>query len=52
MTKEEFLIRKKNMKTYSPGWQGIDDAFEKALSRANPRPFWDNSDFKSDDGRR
>ena len=29
MTKEEFLIRTKEDENYSPGWQAIDDAFEK-----------------------
>lgn len=39
MTKEEFLIRIKEDENYSPGWQAIDDAFEKLYPGKNPEHF-------------
>ena len=36
MTKEEFLIRLNEDEEYSPGWQAIDDAFEKLYPGQNP----------------
>ena len=39
MTKEEFLIRLKEDETYSPGWQAIDDAFEKLYPGQKPDHF-------------
>ena len=39
MTKEEFLIRIKEDENYSPGWQAIDDAFEKLYPGQNPEHF-------------
>ena len=39
MTKEEFLIRLKEDEEYSPGWQAIDDAFEKLYPGQNPDHF-------------
>ena len=39
MTKEEFLIRIKEDENYSPGWQAIDDAFEKLYPKQNPEHF-------------
>ena len=39
MTKEEFLIRLKEDENYSPGWQAIDDAFEKLYPGQNPEHF-------------
>lgn len=39
MTKEEFLIRIKEDENYSPGWQAIDDAFEKLYPGQTPDHF-------------
>lgn len=39
MTKEEFLTRLKEDEEYSPGWQAIDDAFEKLYPGQNPDHF-------------
>ncbi len=39
MTKEEFLIRLKEDENYSPGWQAIDDAFEKLYPGQTPEHF-------------
>lgn len=39
MTKEEFLIRIKEDENYSPGWQAIDDAFEKLYPGQKPDHF-------------
>ena len=39
MTKEEFLIRLNEDEEYSPGWQAIDDAFEKLYPGQNPDHF-------------
>ena len=39
MTKEEFLIRIKEDESYSPGWQAIDDAFEKLHPGQHPEHF-------------
>lgn len=39
MTKEEFLTRIKEDEDYSPGWQAIDDAFEKLYPGQNPDHF-------------
>lgn len=39
MTKEEFLIRLNEDEEYSPGWQAIDDAFEKLYPGHNPDHF-------------
>ena len=39
MTKEEFLIRLKEDEEYSPGWQAIDDAFEKLYPGQNADHF-------------
>lgn len=39
MTKEEFLNRIKEDEEYSPGWQAIDDAFEKLYPGQNPDHF-------------
>ncbi len=39
MTKEEFLIRTKEDENYSPGWQAIDDAFEKFYPGKKPDHF-------------
>lgn len=39
MTKEEFLIRIKEDENYSPGWQAIDNAFEKLYPRQKPDHF-------------
>lgn len=39
MTKEEFLIRIKEDENYSPGWQAIDNAFEKLYPGQKPDHF-------------
>lgn len=39
MTKEEFLARLKEDENYSPGWQAIDDAFEKLYPGQQPEHF-------------
>lgn len=39
MTKEEFLTRINEDEEYSPGWQAIDDAFEKLYPGQNPDHF-------------
>ncbi len=39
MTKEEFLIRIKEDDSYSPGWQAIDDSFEKLYPGQKPDHF-------------
>ena len=39
MTKEEFLRRIKEDESYSPGWQAIDDAFEKLYPGQTPDHF-------------
>ena len=39
MTTEEFLTRLKEDEEYSPGWQAIDDAFEKLYPGQNPDHF-------------
>ena len=39
MTKEEFLKRIKEDEEYSPGWQAIDDAFEKLYPGQKPDHF-------------
>ncbi|MDE5590467.1 MAG: suppressor of fused domain protein [Acetatifactor sp.] len=39
MTKEEFLKRIQEDKEYSPGWQAIDDAFEKLYPGQKPDHF-------------
>ena len=39
MTKEEFLNRLKEDEEYSPGWQAIDDAFEKLYPGQKPDHF-------------
>ena len=39
MTKEEFLTRIKEDENYSPGWQAIDDAFEKLYPGQKPDHF-------------
>ena len=39
MTKEEFLKRIKEDENYSPGWQAIDDAFEKLYPGQKPDHF-------------
>ncbi|WP_283124016.1 suppressor of fused domain protein [Angelakisella massiliensis] len=39
MTKEEFLTRLKEDQNYSPGWQAIDDAFEKLYPGQQPEHF-------------
>ena len=39
MTKEEFLKRIKEDEEYSPGWQAIDDAFEKLYPGQQPDHF-------------
>ncbi|MDE6712879.1 MAG: suppressor of fused domain protein [Lachnospiraceae bacterium] len=39
MTREEFLKRIKEDENYSPGWQAIDDAFEKLYSGQQPDHF-------------
>lgn len=39
MTKEEFLTRIKEDENYSPGWQAIDDAFEKLYPGQTPAHF-------------
>ena len=39
MTKEEFLTRIKEDENYSPGWQTIDDAFEKLYPGQTPAHF-------------
>ena len=39
MTKEEFLIRLNEDEEYSPGWQAINDAFEKLYPGQNPDHF-------------
>lgn len=39
MTKEEFLTRIKEDETYSPGWQAINDAFEKLYPGQEPTHF-------------
>lgn len=39
MTKEEFLKRIQEDESYSPGWQAIDDAFEKLYPGQNPDHF-------------
>ena len=39
MTKEEFLTRIKEDENYSPGWQAIDDAFEKLYPGQKPEHF-------------
>lgn len=39
MTKEEFLIRLNEDEEYSPGWQAIDDAFERLYPGQNPDHF-------------
>lgn len=39
MTKEEFLNRIKEDEEYSPGWQAIDDAFEKLYPEQKPDHF-------------
>ena len=39
MTKEEFLKRLQEDEEYSPGWQAIDDAFEKLYPRQEPDHF-------------
>lgn len=39
MTKEEFLNRIKEDEEYSPGWQAIDDAFEKLYPVQKPDHF-------------
>lgn len=39
MTKEEFLKRIKEDEEYSPGWQAIDDAFEKLYPGQEPDHF-------------
>lgn len=42
LTKEEFLIRIKEDESYSPGWQAIDDAFEKLYPGQTPDHFGTN----------
>ena len=39
MTKKEFLQRIKEDESYSPGWQAIDDAFEKLYPGQQPDHF-------------
>ena len=39
MTKEEFLTRIREEEDYSPGWQAIDDAFEKLYPGQEPKHF-------------
>ena len=39
MTKEEFLKRLKEDDEYSPGWQAINDAFDKLYPGQNPEHF-------------
>ena len=39
MTKEEFLKRLEEDENYSPGWQAIDDAFEKLYPEQEPVHF-------------
>lgn len=39
MTKEEFLSRIREDKNYSPGWEAIDQAFEKLYPGQNPEHF-------------
>ncbi len=39
MTKEEFLIHLEEDEEYSPGWQAIDDAFEKLYPGQIPDHF-------------
>ncbi|MBR4084245.1 MAG: suppressor of fused domain protein [Lachnospiraceae bacterium] len=39
MTKEEFLQRLENDEEYSPGWQAIEDAFEKLYPGQEPKHF-------------
>ncbi len=39
MTKEEFLKRIQEDENYSPGWQAIDDAFEKLYPEQEPDHF-------------
>lgn len=39
MTKEEFVKRIQEDEEYSPGWQAIDDAFEKLYPGQNPDHF-------------
>lgn len=39
MTKEEFLARLREDENYSPGWQAIDDAFEKLYPGQQPEHF-------------
>ena len=39
MTKEEFLNRLKEDEEYSPGWQAIDDAFDKLYPGQKPDHF-------------
>lgn len=39
MTKDEFLTRIKEDEEYSPGWQAIDDAFEKLYPGQKPDHF-------------
>lgn len=39
MTKEEFLTRLREDENYSPGWQAIDDAFEKLYPGQQPEHF-------------
>ena len=38
MTKEEFLIRLKEDENYSPGWQALEDAFEKLYPGQHSEP--------------
>ena len=39
MTKEEFLVRLKEDESFSPGWQAIDEAFEKLYPGQTPEHF-------------
>lgn len=39
MTKEEFLQRLKEDVEYAPGWQAVDDAFEKLYPGQSPKRF-------------
>ena len=39
MTKEEFLQRLKEDVEYAPGWQAVDDAFEKLYPGQSPKHF-------------
>lgn len=47
MTKEEFLKCIKEDENYSPGWQAIDDAFEKLYPEQNPDHFGTNIESRA-----